>query len=162
LMWLVHLEIMKINHMQKVSCLQIKWQAKCVGLISKLNREQHDYVMHIVAQFHGNDEPVFHFITCGAGVGNSVLIKNSQTVLWIFYSHPSVDPDMYSILLCAPIGKAAFNTKGQTQTVSWLTCWSKRKIKQRFLIRHLNYPQNEHLHNYLLCQLKERNILIYW
>jgi hypothetical protein len=84
-------------------------------LYGRLNQEQRDYVMHICHHFQNSEDPIYHFITGGAGVGKSVLINAVyQTLLRIFNSWITTNPDKPSVLLCAPTGKAAFHIQGQT------------------------------------------------
>jgi len=59
--------------------------------------------------------PLYDFISGGAGVGKSRLIKVLYQSLVRYFSHiPGAHPDEVSVLLCAPTGKAAFNIGGMT------------------------------------------------
>ena len=61
------------------------------------------------------DEPVYAFLTGGAGVGKSVVIRALyQTVYRILNLKDGENPDDKKILLCAYMGFAAFNISGQT------------------------------------------------
>ncbi len=48
---------------------------KYFELCDGLNTKQRDYLMHLVNIFKMNELPIYHFITGGAGVGKSRLIK---------------------------------------------------------------------------------------
>lgn len=87
-----------------------------VSLLAKLNPDQRDYVNHVGNHFKtNNDEPFYHFLTGGAGVGKSLVISALFQVLSrIFNSNPESNPDQPAILLCAPTGKAAYNIRGKT------------------------------------------------
>ena len=61
------------------------------------------------------DEPVYAFLTGGAGVGKSVVIRALyQTLYRILNLKDGENPDDKRILLCAYMGFAAFNISGQT------------------------------------------------
>ena len=61
------------------------------------------------------DEPVYAFLTGGAGVGKSVVIRALyQTLYRISNLKDGENPDDKRILLCAYMGFAAFNISGQT------------------------------------------------
>ena len=61
------------------------------------------------------DEPVYAFLTGGAGVGKSVDIRALyQTLYRILNLREGKNPDDVRILLCAYMGFAAFNISGQT------------------------------------------------
>lgn len=55
---------------------------KYFDLCDDLNAKQRDYLMHLVNAFRMNELPIYHFITGGAGVGKSRLIKSGyQSIL---------------------------------------------------------------------------------
>jgi hypothetical protein len=84
-------------------------------MLQKLNADQRDYVYNIAHHFKHSEEPIYHLLTGGAGVGKSLVIKVIyQTLIRIFNSNIDDDPDQPTVLLAAPTGKAAFNIKGQT------------------------------------------------
>lgn len=59
------------------------------NLCNSLNLKQRDYLMHITSKVKEMREPFYHFISGGAGVGKSQLIKAIyQTVLRIFRETP--------------------------------------------------------------------------
>ncbi|KAE8740983.1 hypothetical protein FOCC_FOCC013509 [Frankliniella occidentalis] len=84
-------------------------------LVTKLNQEQRNYVMHVVDTLEKTEEQVLHFLTGGAGVGKSLVISTLyQTLFRLFNADPNTNPDDPKVLLCAPTGKASFNIGGQT------------------------------------------------
>lgn len=85
------------------------------GMFEMLNQDQRDYVMHVAHHFQTSNDQLLHFLTGGAGVGKSLVIKTLyQTLFRILNSSPDTNPDDPKILLCAPTGKASFNIGGQT------------------------------------------------
>ena len=76
---------------------------------------QREFFNHIVHWIKCKDEPVYAFLTGGAGVGKSVVIRALyQTLYRILNLKDGENPDDKRILLCAYIGLAAFNISGQT------------------------------------------------
>ncbi|KAG5666197.1 hypothetical protein PVAND_017659 [Polypedilum vanderplanki] len=86
-----------------------------LNLLNSLNVEQRDYIMHIINVFKENREiPIYHFITGGAGVGKSVLIRAIfQAIKRIFRIFPGT-VNNNEILLLAFTGMAAHNIGGIT------------------------------------------------
>lgn len=86
-------------------------------LCDTLNVKQRDYLMHIISQFKlkGKENlPVYDFISGGAGVGKTRLIKAMyQSILRIFRQEPGPVETM-EIVLIAYTGKAAHNIGGMT------------------------------------------------
>lgn len=59
--------------------------------------------------------PLYVFLTGGAGVGKSVVTRTLYQGLLKYYSHQlNESPDTFHVLLCAPTGKAAHNISGAT------------------------------------------------
>ncbi|CAC5423124.1 unnamed protein product [Mytilus coruscus] len=84
-------------------------------LVRNLNDEQKRYFYHVLHWFKIKDEPVYNFLSGGAGVGKSVLIRAIyQGLLRILNMAPGSNPDDVKVLLCAPTGKAAHNIGGNT------------------------------------------------
>ena len=55
------------------------------------------------------------FLTGGAGVGKSVVIRTLDQALRRYYNSKAIDAlDQIRVLKCAPTGSAAFNIEGQT------------------------------------------------
>ncbi|XP_065370889.1 uncharacterized protein LOC135963037 [Calliphora vicina] len=82
--------------------------------VRMLNVKQREYLHHLLRNVL--DDVKFHeFISGGAGVGKSRLIKSIyQSVTERFNSVPGSNPDLVKVLLCAPTGKAAFGIGGAT------------------------------------------------
>ena len=84
-------------------------------LLRSLNLRQREFFNHIVHWIKCKDEPVYAFLTGGAGVGKSVVITALyQTLYRILNLKDGENPDDKRILLCAYMGFAAFNISGQT------------------------------------------------
>ena len=84
-------------------------------LLRSLNLRQREFFNHIVHWIKCKDEPVYAFLTGGAGVGKSVVIRALyQTLYRILNLKDGENPDDNRILLCAYMGFAAFNISGQT------------------------------------------------
>lgn len=83
-------------------------------LIQSLNVGQRQYLSHVMYNIE-NDILFYEFVSGGAGVGKSTLIKAiSQTIARHFRSKTGFDPSRLTSLLIAPTGKAAFNIGGNT------------------------------------------------
>ena len=87
-----------------------------LDLLSKLNRKQREIFTHIVHSIVNKpQDQLCVFITGGAGVGKSVLIRTLyQTLHRICCSECGENPEDTRILLCAYTGLAAYNIKGLT------------------------------------------------
>ena len=86
-----------------------------LGLLRSLNLRQREFFNHIVHWIKCKDEPVYAFLTGGAGVGKSVVIRALyQSLFRILNLKDGENPDEKRILLCAYMGFAAFNISGQT------------------------------------------------
>lgn len=84
-------------------------------MIQSLNRKQKEYFYHVLHYIKTKKEPMYNFLSGGAGVGKSVLLKALYQALLKFYSHrPGQNPDNCQVLVCAPTGKAAYNVGGLT------------------------------------------------
>ena len=91
-------------------------------------------------------EPMYAFLSGGAGVGKSVLIKALYQALHRYLcSNEGENPDDTRILLCAYTGKAAFNIGGQTIASAF-----HQKINQR--------QQNMHCDELNTFRTKYRNL----
>lgn len=64
-------------------------------MFENLNQEQRDYIMHVADGFEKNEKQILHFLTGGAGVGKSRVIKTLYQVLYrLFNSSPRTNPDV--------------------------------------------------------------------
>lgn len=84
-------------------------------IIQSLNKKQKEYFNHVLHYIKTKNQPIYNFLSGGAGVGKSVLLKALYQALLKFYSHkPGENPDNCQVLVCAPTGKAAYNVGGLT------------------------------------------------
>ena len=84
-------------------------------LIRSLNIKQREFFTHVLHWIKTKDEPIYAFLSGGAGVGKSVLIKAIYQALHRqLHSADGEDPSDIRILLCAFTGKAAYNINGIT------------------------------------------------
>ena len=84
-------------------------------LLSSLNLRQREFFNHIIHYIKCKDEPIYAFLTSGAGVGKSVVIRALyQSMYRILNLRDGENPDDIKILLCAYMGFASFNISGQT------------------------------------------------
>ena len=84
-------------------------------LLRSLNLRQREFFNHIVHWIKCKDEPIYAFLTGGADVGKSVVIRALyQSMYRILNLRDGENPDDIRILLCAYMGFAAFNISGQT------------------------------------------------
>ena len=90
-------------------------EGEYLQLLRSLNLRQREFFNHIVHWIKCKDEPVYAFLTGGAGVGKSVVIRALyQSLFRILNLKDGENPDDKRILLCAYMGFAAFNISGQT------------------------------------------------
>lgn len=83
-------------------------------LCDSLNDKQRDYLMDIISTFKSNQLPIYNFVSGGAGVGKSRLIKAIyQSLIRTFRSEagPVESPE---VVIVAFTGKAAHNVNGMT------------------------------------------------
>ena len=85
-------------------------------LLSRLNNKQRELFTHITHSLYQKPfEQLCIFITGGAGVGKSVLIRTLYQALHRFLcSESGQNPEDVKILLCAYTGLAAYNIQGST------------------------------------------------
>lgn len=87
-----------------------------LSLVRIFNCDQRHFVLHVGHIFtQESPAPFYYFVSGGAGVGKSLLIKGLyQYLMFMFNRVPGINPDDARILLCAYTGKAAFGIGGQT------------------------------------------------
>ncbi|XP_069110076.1 ATP-dependent DNA helicase PIF1-like [Argopecten irradians] len=86
-----------------------------VILLRSLNRKQREFFNHVVKWISTKNEPIYAFLSGGAGVGKSVVIRALfQALQRQLNSKEGDDPDSIKILLTAFTGKAAYNINGVT------------------------------------------------
>ena len=84
-------------------------------LLRSLNIRQREFFNHVVHWIKCKDEPIYAFLSGGAGVGKSVVIRALyQSLYRTLNLKQGENPDDIRILLCAYMGFAAFNISGQT------------------------------------------------
>ena len=85
-------------------------------LLSKLNKKQREIFTHVIHSLSQKpDHQLCLFITGGAGVGKSVVIRVLYQALHrLLCSESGQDPEDVKILLCAYTGLAAYNIQGST------------------------------------------------
>ena len=91
-------------------------QSDYLELLSKLNHGQRKLFTHIMNMlFMKPDETIRIFVTGGAGVGKSLLIKTLyQAMHRLMCSSEGQNPEHCRIIVCAFTGLAAYNVKGST------------------------------------------------
>ena len=86
-----------------------------IKLVRSLNLEQMEFFLHVLKSIKLNKQPLRTFLTGGAGVGKSVVIRALNEALNRHLCSTEGDnPENCRVLLCAPTGKAAFNIGGTT------------------------------------------------
>ena len=84
-------------------------------LVQTLNKKQKEFFYHVLHLIKTSDKPFYYFLSGGAGVGNSHLVKALyQAALKYYNSRHGEDFQEVKILLLAPTGKAAFSIRGNT------------------------------------------------
>ena len=85
-----------------------------LNLLRSLNLRQREFFNHVI-RIKCRDEPINAFLSGGAGVGKSVVIRALYQSLYRIYNlRDGKNPDDIRILLCAYMGIAVFNIGGQT------------------------------------------------
>ena len=81
--------------------------------VQKMNSSQRQFLLHILHLIKTSTSPFTIFLSGGAGVGKSYVLKLiNQALLRYFDTVPSENVDDVKVLLTAPTGKAAYNNKG--------------------------------------------------
>ena len=113
------------------------------ALIQSSNSKQRQFYDHAIHWIKTKDEPLYTFLTGGAGVGKSVVIRALYQTLYRFLNlKEGEDPNDIRVLLCAYTGKAAFNINGSTissafkqtykQSNQTLTCDSLNTFRSKY------------------------------
>ena len=90
-------------------------QGEYLSLLRSLNIKQRELFSHVLHWIKTKNQPLNIFLTGGAGVGKSVVIRALYQALHRYCcSSEGQDPNDIRILLCAPTGKAAYNINGTT------------------------------------------------
>ena len=85
------------------------------SLVSSFNLQQKEFFYHVLKTVKTSNEQFFYFLSGGAGVGKTCLTTGLYQALVRHYnSVEGMNPDIISVLLTAPTGKAAYLIKGQT------------------------------------------------
>ncbi|XP_060573123.1 uncharacterized protein LOC132731041 [Ruditapes philippinarum] len=96
------------------------------ALLRSLNSKQKEFYNHVVHWIKTKDAPLYTFLSGGAGVGKSVVIRALyQTLYRMLNLKEGENSDDVRVLLCAYTGKAAFNINGSTISSAF-----KQKYKQ--------------------------------
>ena len=86
-----------------------------LSLLRSLNLRQREFFNHIIHWIKCRDEPIHAFLSGGAGVGKSVVIRALYQSLYRMLNLTEGEtPDDIRVLLCAYMGTAAFNIGGNT------------------------------------------------
>ena len=84
-------------------------------LVCSLNKKQKEFFYDVFHSMKTNDDPLRLFLSGGAGVGKSTVTSAPYEALTRYLnSMPGENPDEAKVLKVAPMGKAAFNIKGNT------------------------------------------------
>ena len=83
--------------------------------LRQLNTAQTNFLYSILNLSKTSIHPFYKFLTGGADVGKTFVIKLLyQALLKYFNSIPGTDPNLLNILLMAPTGKAVYLICGNT------------------------------------------------
>ena len=81
----------------------------------KLNSRQRDFFYTVLNHAKTSNEPMYYFLTGGAGVGKTFLAKQClHAILKYMTKLPGVNSDEICIITAAPTGKAAYVMSGST------------------------------------------------
>ena len=93
----------------------IKTEFEYESLMKMLNTLQRRYLLNLLNKFRYTTEPIYDFISGGAGVGKSKLIDAIyQTLMREFTKPADSKVDAIRVLVTGPTGRAAFNVRGTT------------------------------------------------
>ena len=84
-------------------------------LVQSFNFKQKEFFYHVLNSVKTGKLPLKLFLSGGAGVGKSIVTNALyEDLVRYLNSQAENDPDDVSVLNVAPVGKAAFNTGGNT------------------------------------------------
>ena len=84
-------------------------------MVQTLTKEQKEFFYYVLHLIKTSEEPFYCFLSGGAGVGKSHVTKALyQAALKYYWTRPGIDFSQTKPLMLAPIGKAAYNIKGNT------------------------------------------------
>ena len=84
-------------------------------LLQGFNIQQREFLYHVLHCVKTQKTPFHLFLSGGAGVGKTHLVKGIfQALLRYYNSLPGQDPDDIKLVLAAPTGKAAYNIREAT------------------------------------------------
>ncbi len=91
-------------------------QDSYLGMVRSLNQKQFQIYTHILQHIsRDNSEPLHIFITGGAGVGKSMVLRCVyQGLLRLLAKKEGQNPEAPRIIIAAPTGKAAYLVEGNT------------------------------------------------
>ena len=86
-----------------------------LSLLRSLNLRQREFSNHIIHCIKCRDEPIYAFLSGGAGVGKTIVIRALyQSLYRMLNLREGENPDDTRVLLCANMGTADFNIGGNT------------------------------------------------
>ena len=91
-------------------------------MVQMLNREQREFLYHVLHLIKTSDKAFYCFLSGGAVVGKSHLTKALyQAALKYYNTRADVDFGEIKVLMLAPTGKAAYcmSTRAIQYTVHW-------------------------------------------
>ena len=79
-------------------------------MVQTLNKEQKEFLYHVLHLIKTSEEPFYCFLSGGAGVTKALY----QAALKYYCTRPGIDFSQTKVLMLAPTGKVAYNIKGNT------------------------------------------------
>jgi hypothetical protein len=109
-----------------------------------LNPKQLEYVYDTVSQIKTASEPIYRFLSGGAGVGKSFVTKAIyQTAIKFLNAKAGEDFSRRTVLVMAPTGKAAYHVQGSTIHSALKILPNKRLEHKPLACGSLNTLRNE-------------------